>query len=272
MKHFILMASLLMSTTVFAVGGHAPFLPEVDSRFDTIEDRATALEASVAGGTLASAKLLVGSAGNVATARTITGDVTIGNTGVTAIGAGKVLESMVTVANGKFLIGNASNVAVANTLSGDVTSTNTGVMAIGAGKVLETMLAVPTGTGLNAQRIAKAVYDCSVDCAIGAHTLGVTLPAKAIITRSFIQVNTQFADTGTCTIAISCEDANNIKTATDFGGVAASIVEGESTGAASAFKADIASACLITATTVDSSSCVVSTGKMTIFVEYVVGL
>ncbi len=44
--------------------------------------------------TLTSTYLLVGSAGNVATAVAVTGDVTIGNTGVTAIGAGKVLLAM----------------------------------------------------------------------------------------------------------------------------------------------------------------------------------
>lgn len=43
---------------------------------------------------LPSAEILVGSAGNVATAVAVTGDVTIGNTGVTAIGAGKVLLAM----------------------------------------------------------------------------------------------------------------------------------------------------------------------------------
>lgn len=43
---------------------------------------------------LASGKMLVGSAGNVATAVTPTGDVTVSSTGVTAIGAGKVLNSM----------------------------------------------------------------------------------------------------------------------------------------------------------------------------------
>lgn len=44
---------------------------------------------------LASAKILVGSAGNVPTAVDVTGDITISNTGVTAIGANKVLSSMV---------------------------------------------------------------------------------------------------------------------------------------------------------------------------------
>ena len=44
---------------------------------------------------LTSAQILVGSSGNVPTARAVTGDITITNTGVTAIGANKVLSSMV---------------------------------------------------------------------------------------------------------------------------------------------------------------------------------
>ncbi len=43
---------------------------------------------------LNSTNILVGSAGNVATSVTVTGDVTIGNTGVTAIGANKVTNAM----------------------------------------------------------------------------------------------------------------------------------------------------------------------------------
>lgn len=44
--------------------------------------------------TLPSGDILVGNASNVATARAMTGDITINNTGVTAIGAGKVLLAM----------------------------------------------------------------------------------------------------------------------------------------------------------------------------------
>jgi len=54
---------------------------------------------------LASTKILVGNASNVATAVTVTGDVTIGNTGVTAIGAGKVTNAMLegSIATSKLL-------------------------------------------------------------------------------------------------------------------------------------------------------------------------
>lgn len=184
----------------------------------------------------------------------------------------KALESSVAggaLASGKLLIGNVSNVAAARTPSGDVTITNTGVTAIGANKVLESMLSQPA-TGLSAKRIAKAVLNCAASgCSVGAHTLGVTLPAGSLITRSYIYVKTQFVDTGTCTVAVSCEDANNIKTATDITGTAAGgFIEGQSTGAASAFVGAIAASCLITATVADGGSCVPSAGYADIYVEY----
>lgn len=50
-----------------------------------INDNFTELYGSTAGGALTSGHLLVGSAGNVATDTAVTGDVTITNTGVTAI-------------------------------------------------------------------------------------------------------------------------------------------------------------------------------------------
>ncbi len=177
------------------------------------------------------------------------------------------------LADGYTVFGSALGVATAVQLSGDVTATNAGVTAIGAGKVTQAMLVAPTADGLHAKRIARATLNCAAaGCAVGAHTLGVTLPAKALITRSWIYVVTQLTDTGTCTVALSCEDANNIKTATDISGSAAgAFIEGESTGAASAFVGGIASACLITATVADGGSCVPITGKVIAFVEYSVG-
>jgi hypothetical protein len=52
---------------------------------DDINANFASLSGSTAGGTLTSAHLLVGDSGNVATDTAVTGDVTIGNTGVTAI-------------------------------------------------------------------------------------------------------------------------------------------------------------------------------------------
>jgi len=178
-----------------------------------------------------------------------------------------------TLANGKIIVGSGAGVAAPVTMSGDATIINTGAITIGAGKVTEANLKVITADGLHAQRVARATMDCaSSGCSVGAHSLGVALPANAIITRSYIYIVTQLTDTGTCTVAISCEDANNIKTATDITGTAAGgFIEGASTGAASAFVGGIAAACNITGTVADGGSCVPSAGKLIVYVEYVVG-
>lgn len=105
--------------------------------------------------------------------------------------------------------------------------------------------------------------------AVGAHNLGVKLPAKAIITRSYLQIGQQFAAASTsATIALHCETANNIKTATDLSAeVAGALVEGASTGAASAFKA-ITNECEIKATV---ATLPFTAGAIKGWVEYVIG-
>lgn len=65
---------------------------------------------------LASAKIIVGSAGGVATDVDMSGDVTIGNTGVTAIGAGKVTQAMHVAASEDGTV--AKVVANANVIGG----------------------------------------------------------------------------------------------------------------------------------------------------------
>ncbi len=71
----------------------------------------------------------------------VTGDITITNAGVTAIGASKVTRAMWTALNsGRFVLGNGSNAATDVTMSGDVTMSNAGVTTIGAGKVTPSML------------------------------------------------------------------------------------------------------------------------------------
>lgn len=143
--------------------------------------------------------------------------------------------------------------------------------AIGAGKVTEAQQKVISADGLHSHRIARATWDFATDGgAISAipNAAGVTLPAKALITRSWIYVTTQIVDAGSGTMAISCEDANNIKTATDLTGTAAGgFIEGASTGAISAAVGSIAAACVITFTIAGAAA---TAGKITVFVEYVV--
>ena len=68
----------------------------------------TALSNAVSA-TLTSAHLLVGNSSNVATDTAITGDVTISNTGVTTIGAGKVTGAKMVTGVGYFTVAKSTN-------------------------------------------------------------------------------------------------------------------------------------------------------------------
>ena len=107
-------------------------------------------------GALASGNIIVGNAGGVAADVAMSGDVTISNTGVTTIGAKKVVETMIAIADGKIFVGDAGGDASAVTPSGDVTITNTGVTAIGAGKVTNAMVAPAALDGTVAKVVANA--------------------------------------------------------------------------------------------------------------------
>lgn len=94
---------------------------------------------------LASARLIVGSAANVPTARDITGDVTIGNTGITAIAGGVIVNAdidanaaiafskLAALTSANILVGSAANVPTAVAMTGDVSITNGGVTSISSG-------------------------------------------------------------------------------------------------------------------------------------------
>ncbi len=126
-------------------------------------------------------------------------------------------------------------------------------------------------TGVFPKGVARFIYDTAVHGLTNtAHGLGVYLPAGAVIVRSYFKIITQFSDSGTTTLALSCEDANNIKTATDITGSSANaFVEGESTGAASAFQRAIGAQCEITATPAGAANNVLLGGKLVGWVEYV---
>lgn len=111
-----------------------------------------------AGAALASAYILVGNGSGVAAARAVSGDVTITNSGVVAIGTDKILSAMISagevnathisIASGKVHVGNASGIATARDLSGHVTINNSGAVTIANGVVTETMLVSGTLSGL----------------------------------------------------------------------------------------------------------------------------
>ena len=121
------------------------------------------------------------------------------------------------------------------------------------------------------RKLVRFMYDGATDgYTSSAKGLGVFLPANAVITRSYFKVITQFVDSGTTTIALSCEDANNIKTATDITGSAANaFVEGASTGTAETFVRGIGARCEITATPAGAATHLLQAGKLVGWVEYI---
>ncbi len=125
-----------------------------------------------------------------------------------------------------------------------------------------------TGEALVGVRMARVEYDVTGGDSggVGAHGLGVTIPANSIITRSFLYITTQFVDAGSGTVALHCQTANNILTAQDITGSASGVIaEGGSTGASAAMKA-LTAACEVTATVGTAAQ---TAGKLVGFIEYV---
>ncbi len=91
---------------------------------------------------LPSADILVGSAGNVATAVAMTGDISINNTGVTSIQAGVIVNAdisataaidfskLAALTSGNIIVGSAGTVPTSVTMSGDATIIASGALTI----------------------------------------------------------------------------------------------------------------------------------------------
>lgn len=158
---------------------------------------------------LTSTNILVGSAGNVATSVAVTGDVTIGNTGVTAIAAGAVVNAdvnasaaidfskLAALSSANILVGNGGGVATSVVMSGDITIGNTGVTAIGTSKVLSAMvsplLMKYTTIAMSAAEFNGAYAAPKLLLAAqGANTLIVLEAAQVLMTY----VSAQFANGG----------------------------------------------------------------------------
>jgi hypothetical protein len=141
--------------------------------------------------------------------------------------------------------------------------------ALEGGNVIPTTYPIGSADGHEIQGLAQATYDFSkVGGAIGTYSLGVKLPANAIITQSYLYSITQPTTAASGTLAFQCQNANDIITATAAASYssAGAAIAGSSTAAASAFKYTTA-ACTIQATIATGA---LTAGKVTAFVEYVV--
>jgi len=119
------------------------------------------------------------------------------------------------------------------------------------------------------KKILRASLDCAASsCVVGTVSMVQTLPAKAIMTQTYFFTETQFVDGGAGTVALSCEDADNIFAAADITGISAGVItSGVPIGTAGTMAAAIAADCIITATIAVAEQ---TAGKLNLWVEYVI--
>src|ERR1019366_6515259 len=87
------------------------------------------------------------------------------------------------LSSSKLFIGNGAGKATAQSMSGDATITNLGVLTLTSG----------TTDGNLVQRTIRYLYDFSISGGsdVGTINLDATLPANAVVTRSYVYVVTQ---------------------------------------------------------------------------------
>jgi len=119
------------------------------------------------------------------------------------------------------------------------------------------------------KKIVRATLDCGASsCVAGTVSMVQTLPAKAIITQAYFFTVTQFVDGGAGTVALHCEDADNIFAAADITGIVVdTITSGVPIGTAGTMAAGLAAQCTITATIAVAEQ---TAGVLNLWVEYVI--
>ena len=124
--------------------------------------------------------------------------------------------------------------------------------------------------GIMEMRLAKGRLNCAVssDCSIGNHSMGVSLPANAVIVRAFGHINHRFADSGPGSVQIGCEDAGNVLASGDItGALKNTVISGVASGDASVMQSAIAASCVVTAAVGGAQP---SSGDLSIYLQYVV--
>ena len=132
------------------------------------------------------AQVIVHNSSGVPTATTVSGDVTITSSGVTAIGSGVVvnadvsasaaiaLSKLETASAGQVVVHNSSGVPTATTVTGDVIIDSSGVTAIGSGVVVNAD--VSASAAIERNKIA----DLSIDTKTSNYVLALTDKNKLI--------------------------------------------------------------------------------------------
>ena len=210
-------------------------LPDVSGTVITTGDTGTITSAMIADGTivnadinagaaidysklaaLTSGNIVLGNASNVATSTAVTGDVTISNTGVTAISSGVIVNAdinasaaidyskLASLSSGNIVLGNASNVATSTAVTGDITISNAGVTAISSGVIVNadinanaaidySKLASLTAGNIVLGNASNIATSTAVTGDITINSSGVTAIASGVIVDADINAGAEIA-------------------------------------------------------------------------------
>jgi hypothetical protein len=157
--------------------------------------------------TLASANILVGNAGNVATAVSMTGDISITNAGVTAIGSSKVLESML----GSATASNITKGAVAcqyitpAAFKAKLVGADQNLFPVKAGDIILDAIVHTSAAGTVAGKTIDIGYDANVALTGGADDNGLIEAGPSDAVANYSCLNPTYDGlairTGTMTVA-----------------------------------------------------------------------
>jgi hypothetical protein len=184
---------------------------------------------------LTNGHIFVGNASNVATDVAMTGDVTISNTGVTAISAGVIVNTdinaaaaiafskLATLASGNILVGSAGGVATSVVMSGDATIIASGALTIAANaittaKILNANVTLAKlATGITPSSVVK--FAAQYTTVGGATAEAITVTGALSTDIAFVQlvapgtntVTVHFAvvTNNTLTVTFSADPGNN---------------------------------------------------------------
>jgi len=127
----------------------------------------------------------------------------------------------------------------------------------------------PSADGVSHSRILRTHYNLATSGSVGDHDTSGTLPSGALVIRSYSYIDTIPTTVGglSGTVAFYCGSGGNLMAATGVSGSAVgTLIEGMSTGAASAYK-KMSGACTVQAAV---GAAAFTAGKLTLWVEYVI--
>lgn len=171
----------------------------------TVSNNVITLTAGSGTQTLPSGQIFVGNASNAAQARAMTGDISITNTGVTAIVAGVIVNADINAAaaiafsklaaltSGNILVGSAGNVPTSVAMSGDATIIASGALTIAANAITTAKILAANVTlaklaaGITPSHVIKFASQLTTVGGAAAEVFTVT-GAVAATDRAFVQI------------------------------------------------------------------------------------